>query len=288
MLDAQTGALRRVAKSADGGSVLGYGLSSLIGGLTIWSTTGSLGPAIATLFALSGAAGSFCISLIYKRYLGILGASEMRRGTPERQDYDALRRGLTQDNLAARYYRRWLKRTLYWVQRFFRDAGMADRTLFPRIFGLQRPVPLWTSAAFDRCLLIAAIYPVVTIFVIWIVSGHAGPGGKAFGLQDGAHGSQRAAAAIFLIGEFWALIFAARALNRSGSVRKLIAFVVSFAAVALAGAFVGAVAVAFAIVFAGASAPSFAGVRAFSGAVAVAVVFTLFSLALALHLLLSA
>ena len=130
----------------------------------------------------------------------------MRRGTPERQDYDALRRGLTQDNLAARYYRRWLKRTLYWVQRFFRDAGMADRTLFPRIFGLQRPVPLWTSAAFDRCLLIAAIYPVVTIFVIWIVSGHAGPGGKAFGLQDGAHGSQRAAAAIFLIGEFWALI----------------------------------------------------------------------------------
>jgi hypothetical protein len=30
-------------------------------------------------------------------------------------------------------------------------------------------VPLWTAPAFDRCLLLALIYPIMAIFLIWAV-----------------------------------------------------------------------------------------------------------------------
>ena len=39
---------------------------------------------------------------------------------------------------------------------------------------IRRPVPLWTSPAFDRCLLIASIYPLTSIIFIWSVSGDVG------------------------------------------------------------------------------------------------------------------
>jgi hypothetical protein len=44
------------------------------------------------------------------------------------------------------------------LERFFGDAGMADRTLFPRVFGLKKPAPLWTAPSFDRCLAIWLIW----------------------------------------------------------------------------------------------------------------------------------
>jgi hypothetical protein len=59
-----------------------------------------------------------------------------------------------------------LTQFLDWIDRFFGDAGMADRTLFPRAFGLETPAPLWTAPAFDRCLLLASIYPIATIAAI--------------------------------------------------------------------------------------------------------------------------
>jgi hypothetical protein len=69
---------------------------------------------------------------------------------------------------------------------------MADRTLFPHAFGLKTPAPLWTAPAFDRCLLLALIYPVVTIFVIWAISGHFGPAESALGLRADVSGWQKA------------------------------------------------------------------------------------------------
>ena len=39
------------------------------------------------------------------------------------------------------------------------------------------------SAPFDRCLMLALIYPIATIFVIWAISGHVGPAEAALGLQ---------------------------------------------------------------------------------------------------------
>jgi hypothetical protein len=104
-------------------------------------------------------------------------------GSLERQDYDRLRASLAGGNLAARLYAKWLTAFLDGVERFFGDKGMADRTLFAHAFGLQKPAPLWTASAFDRCLFLALIYPVATIFLIWAVSGHVGPAEAAFRLN---------------------------------------------------------------------------------------------------------
>jgi hypothetical protein len=47
----------------------------------------------------------------------------------------------------------------------------------------ETPAPLWTAASLDRCLLLALIYPTVTIFIIWTISGHVGPAELALHLN---------------------------------------------------------------------------------------------------------
>jgi hypothetical protein len=47
----------------------------------------------------------------------------------------------------------------------------------------ETPAPLWTAASLDRCLLLALIYPIVTIFIIWTISGHVGPAELALHLN---------------------------------------------------------------------------------------------------------
>jgi hypothetical protein len=135
-----------------------------------WVTGGS---ALAALGKVFLAVCALVFGLIYRRYLGILGAD--RRRAAERQAYDALRSSLAQGNMAARLYAERLTRFLDWVDRFFGDTGMPDRSLFPHAFGLRTPAPLWTAPALDRCLLLALFYPILTIFVIWAVTGHVGP-----------------------------------------------------------------------------------------------------------------
>jgi hypothetical protein len=105
-----------------------------------WLTGGS---ALAALGKVLLAICALIFGLIYRRYLGILGAD--RRKPAERQAYDALRTSLTEGNLAARLYARWLTKFLDWIDRFFGDADKADRTLFPHAFGLRTPAPLWTA-----------------------------------------------------------------------------------------------------------------------------------------------
>jgi hypothetical protein len=90
---------------------------------------------------------------------------------------------LTDRAHTARLYAEQLTRFLDWVDRFFGDAGMADRTLFPRAFGLRTPAPLWTAPALERCMLLALIYPIATIFIVWAVSGHVGPAESALHLS---------------------------------------------------------------------------------------------------------
>jgi len=63
---------------------------------------------------------------------------------------------------------------------------------------LRSPAPLWTPNALDRCLLLALIYPVVTIFIIWTVSGHVGPAEAALGLKADLSGWRRGLAAMLL------------------------------------------------------------------------------------------
>jgi hypothetical protein len=82
---------------------------------------------------------------IYKYYLGVLAQGAKPEGSIARQDYDRLRGSLAGGNLAPRLYAKWLTKFLDWIERFFGDANIADRTLFPRAFGLKKPTPLSTA-----------------------------------------------------------------------------------------------------------------------------------------------
>jgi hypothetical protein len=96
------------------------------------------------------------------RYFEILGAGADSMGSRKRQAYSALRDDLQKGGRPAVLYSRWLPLFLNAVDRFFGDAR-------------RTPAPLWTAASLDRCLLLALIYPIVTIFLIWTISGHVGP-----------------------------------------------------------------------------------------------------------------
>jgi len=133
--------------------------------------------------------------------------------------------------MAARLYAERLTRFLDWVDRFFGDAGMAERTLFPHAFGLKTPAPLWTAPALDCCLLLALLYPIATISAIWTISSHVGPAETAFRLQTNLFWWDRVsvAAAIGLI--IWG---GWQAFGRgTNSRRKLAWLVVEFAGMAV-------------------------------------------------------
>jgi hypothetical protein len=161
--------------------------------------TKTLGVSLAAPLSLLVAASGLTLTLIFWRYLGILSAGAEALGTLERQAYDALRASLRTGGVPARLYSHWLARFLDAVDRFFGDAGLAYPTLFPAAFGLQTPAPLWTAASFDRCLLLALIYPIATILVIWAVSGHVGPAEAALHLKSNLPGWQRGFAVAILV-----------------------------------------------------------------------------------------
>jgi hypothetical protein len=146
--------------------------------------TKAIGLTLAAPLSLVGAAGGLALALMYWRYVGILGAGAEPQGSLERQAYEALRDGLATGGLPARLYSRWLTSFLDAVDHFFGDAGMADWTLLPHAFGLRTSAPLWTAPAFDRCLLLALIYPVAVIFITWTVTSHIGPAEAALGLTS--------------------------------------------------------------------------------------------------------
>src|SRR5439155_4134812 len=93
-------------------------MTAAVSELLTWLTGGS---APAVLIKVFLAVCALVLGLLYRRYLGILGAD--RRRPAERQAYDAVRDSLAEGNMAARLYALWLKRFLDWVEGFFGDAG---------------------------------------------------------------------------------------------------------------------------------------------------------------------
>jgi hypothetical protein len=170
------------------------------------------------------------LGLIYRRYLGVLGAD--RRKPAERQAYDALRASLAEGNLAARLYAERLTRFLNWVGQFFGDAGVADRTLFPRAFRLKMPAHLWTAPAFDRCLFLALLYPITSICTIWAVSGHAGLAEAALHLRPAPSGWERALVMLLAAGCAFAM-FRRRPVAEVTGWRSLLSFIIFVMLVAL-------------------------------------------------------
>ena len=161
------------------------GLFAIVGGLVIAAVSTS-GPSVAQYITnfINVVGGSSVLALIavYRHYDRVLASSAHRNGTAKREGYADLRRRLSAGGTPAMIYARRLEGFLNRVDRFFKDAGKANRTLFPHAFGLKRAAPLWTSPSYIQCLLIAMVYPLVTIFLIWAISGHAGPAERALHL----------------------------------------------------------------------------------------------------------
>jgi hypothetical protein len=164
----------------------GPGMSAVIRALSEWAAGGS---ALAALVEVVGAVCIGILGLLYRRYLGILGAN--RRVSAERQDYERLWNSLAEGNMAARLYATRLAKFLDWLDHFFGDARMVDRTLLPHAFGLKTPAPLWTVPSLDCCLFLALLYPIATISAIWAISGDVGPAETALRLQAGLSAWQR-------------------------------------------------------------------------------------------------
>jgi hypothetical protein len=252
------------------------------GAALVWLTDGfigGIGSALATVFLSLGGICSLIASLIYRRYVGVLGAGAQRKGTSGRLSYDTLRKSLSEGNLAARFYASRLSAFLDSVDRFFGDAGLADRTLFPRAFGLNAPAPLWTAPAFDRCLQLALLSLIAMIYLIWAESGYVGPAEAALNLRPDLPAWRRAltvAAVALTVVACW----------RFTQTKEGQKFLAASAGVILgAGSVVaaGTATSSVAIIFAGTATYSFGG--PFGGAVAFAVVLSVavaFNIALAI------
>jgi hypothetical protein len=163
-----------------------------------------------TLFIVVVGLCVLAVPFVYKYYLGLLAQGAQPEGSLECQDYEKLRASLKEGNLASRLYAKWLTKFLDWIERFFGDAGRANRTLFPHAFGLKKPAPFWTAPAFDRCLLLALIYPIATIFLIWAISSHVGPAEAALGLKRDVQVWLRGSAVASLLFASFALFRAVR------------------------------------------------------------------------------
>ncbi len=265
--------MRESSESSSVIKAVGHPVAGGLTALLTWLTAGQSG-AVSQLWAsvlgLVGGVSALAFSLLYGRYSGILASGNKRKTSLERQAYDRLRKSLAEGNGAARLYADWLGIFLDWIEKFFGDAGMADRTLFPHAFGLKKPAPLWTAPAFDRCLLLALIYPIATIFIIWATTGHVGPAEAALDLKPDIPGWRRGLA----VAAIGISIFAAwRYAQTKGGKRRIFSTVA-----ALIFIVAGAVAPTVAFAFAGAG----AGAGAVAGAFAVAVaVFVAFAVAVA-------
>lgn len=152
---------------------------------------------IQSLVGLGAAAFFLGAFLRYNSHVSTLSSSDSAA-------YASLRRRLLAGGSAAQIYRKTLEQALAACERFFGDAGMPDQTLLPHVFGLKTPVPLWTSYAFNRCLLLAFAYPIAAVFLVWAISGNVGPAEAALRVPANVTLTQRsialAAAAIAIIG----------------------------------------------------------------------------------------
>lgn len=277
----------------DVAKAIGHPFMLGLGAFLTWLTAGSLGPALKALLSIIGGISFLAFSLMHRRYLGILAAGGDPQGSPECESYASLRASLAKGGLAGRLYALRLTRFLDAVDRFFGDAGMASRSLFPHAFGLRAPAPLWTPRSFDRCLFLALIYPIATIFAIWMVSGHVGPAEMALGLKPNVSGWSRiliaAAAGLggiatwnYLRGEtrksvFWLYASFVTSTSAAAGADAIVALGAVMGAVAVTFAFgscgVGAVAFGIAMAASVASAGRVAG--ALTVAVAVPIAFAL-------------
>jgi hypothetical protein len=214
------------------------------------------------------------------QYYEILGGSDEPHSSGARDTYDSLRQELTEGGKPTKVYTKWLTLALGRVDKFFGDAGRNDRSWFASVLGLESLGPRWTAPAFDQCLLLALVYPLLTILIVWMWSGEVGVAEEALGLRPIAGAYAGLWRGMFGFGlaiqiyAFWrggraegltpTLLWLAggSAVALAVAVAFLVSFAVSFAGFDSTVPFVGAFLVALAFYFAIVSPGTGAGVVA--------------------------
>jgi hypothetical protein len=233
----------------------------------VWTT------ALGAVGAVLASAASVAWAVQYRYYAVVLRDAGKRKGSIDRQPYEALRQRL-RDQGARLTYEAGLAAALAWLERALGDAGVADTSWAARRFALPGAPPLWTARSYDRCLLLALVYPVLTILILWVVTGHQGPAEASLRFGANVHPARRALALGGIVSEVFSLIMLMRAQTVADTLARFavtVALAFAFAgAVVVAGAGAGAGAVVIVSVVAGAGAGAVAGVIDGAGAVAVA------------------
>jgi hypothetical protein len=109
--------------------------------------------------------------LLFQRYSEILSYGFDKPGSYRFRLYNRFRAILSEGGLFRWNFFHGMKSFLQTLERFFLDGNKTSSALSRRTFGLEEPFPLWTAPAFDRCLLIAAIYPLTSMIFFWSVTG---------------------------------------------------------------------------------------------------------------------
>ena len=153
-------------------------------------------------------------------------------------DRDRLLRSLRLGGDLRRHYVFWVTRALNWIDRFLGDAGKAAQSLRVPFIRNRRRAPYWTGWSFDKCALLAVVYPFMGMFATWVWAGEAGEVGETLGLTKASPWVRIVALVMVL----WMIFALARSRRATGwrSVLWLLAAVGAYAAV---GAVAGAVAV---------------------------------------------
>ena len=147
------------------GTIAGV-LAGVFMGVLVYCGVVPVWPAFATPAAMLVSVSAFLPAFVYAMIL-----SGTDRGA--RAAYAVLRLNLGAGGAFDAIYRRELDRLLRWVDRFF------DPEHPP-----AAPPPAWSAAAYNQCLLLALVYPTVSVFVIWGATGQIGTAEEAIGLGE--------------------------------------------------------------------------------------------------------
>src|SRR3954453_938109 len=87
------------------------------------------------------------------------------------------------------------------LDRLARVLGAADMAPFslPPPFGNREARPYWTAWSFDRCALLALVYPLLSLFVVWVWQGESGPIAEFLGMHRATDWGSRSIAAVLTL-----------------------------------------------------------------------------------------
>ena len=167
-------------------AVVGGAVAAVIGGLALKAIPGH--PiAISLVCAALGMVVVFlaCISW----YGMILDYRNSAEGSDERAAYNLLRSNLRgvnkpEDTPFGEWYRKEVTRKLNGVAHWFGDTDHPNSERLCGHLGLYQARPLWTSNSYDKCLLLALLYPLLCLMIFWVINGATGSVEQALGLTE--------------------------------------------------------------------------------------------------------